>query len=162
MNVYSHKLSGGDTQLTHFQGNPVRYLSASRQDLLCFCYDGEIYTQQPGNDAKKVDIRIVNDLKPKDVIRELTSSGASSVVVSPKGKEIAFILNNDVYVTSLEYKTTKQITDTPERERTVDFREDGRALAYDSERDGVWSIYQTELMDKDEKNFSYSTWRSVR
>ena len=157
LNVYSHKLSGGDTQLTHFQGNPVRYLSASRQDLLCFCYDGEIYTQQPGNDAKKVDIRIVNDLKPKDVIRELTSSGASSVVVSPKGKEIAFILNNDVYVTSLEYKTTKQITDTPERERTVDFREDGRALVYDSERDGVWSIYQTELMDKDEKNFSYST-----
>lgn len=157
LNVYVHKLSGGDTQLTHFQGNPVRYLSASRQDLLCFCYDGEIYTQQPGSDAKKVDIRIVNDLKPRDVIRELTNSGASSVVVSPKGKEIAFILNSDVYVTNLEYKTTKQITDTPERERVVDFREDGRALVYDSERDGIWSIYQTELADKDEKNFSYST-----
>ncbi len=157
LNVYSRQMSGSESQLTHFQGNPVRYLSASQEDLLCFCYDGEIYTLQPGSEARKVDIRIVNDLKPRDVIRNLTTSGASSVVVSPKGKEVAFILNNDVYVTNLEYKTTKQITDTPERERTVDFREDGRALVYDSERDGIWSVYQTELVDKDEKNFSYST-----
>ena len=157
LNVYSHKFNGQDNQLTHFTGNPVRYLSSSRSEELCFCYDGEIYTMSPGSEPKKVNVTINNDREPRDLIRRLTSSGASSVVVSPKGKEVAFILNNDVYVTNIEYNTTKQITDTPERERTVDFREDGRALVYDAERNGIWSIYQTEIVDDDEKNFSYST-----
>ena len=35
--------------------------------------------------------------------------------------EVAFVLRGDVYVTSVEYKTTKQITNTPCQERTVDF-----------------------------------------
>ena len=36
-----------------------------------------------------------------------------------------------VYVTSVEYNTTKQITDTPEQERSIDFSPDGRSLVAD-------------------------------
>ena len=159
LNVYARSLAdGADKQLTNFKGNPVRYLSASRDGRLCFSYDGELYTMNAsGGEPTRLDITIQNDARPLDLIRRLTVNGARNVCVSPKGKEIAFILNDDVYVTNLEYATTKQITDTPERERTVDFREDGRALVYDSERGGIWSIYQTELTKKDESEFAYCT-----
>lgn len=158
LNVYRRNLqSRSDEQITRFVGNPVRYLSVASNGTLCYAYDGSIYTQHPGGEPQKLSVSIQNDSQPRNLIRTLTSRGARSVVVSPQGKEVAFILNDDVYVTDMEYNTTKQITDTPERERKVDFRNDGRALVYDSERNGVWSIFQTELVLKEENRFAYST-----
>ena len=66
-------------------------------------------------------------------------------------------MHGDVYVTSIEYRTTKQITNTPEQERYIDFSPDGRTIIYDSERNGVWQIYATTIKDKDEKQFAYAT-----
>ncbi len=159
LNVYRRTLDGGgtDTRLTSYKGNPVRYLSASDNGTLCYSYDGELYTLVPGQKPVKVNISIVQDELESKMTQVLRSGGASQVAVSPKGKEIAFIMDGDVYVTSLDYSTTRQITDTPERERTVDFAPDGRSLVYDSERNGVWQIYRTSLSNKDEKNFTYCT-----
>ena len=63
----------------------------------------------------------------------------------------------DVYVTSVEYKTTKQITNTPEQERDINFAPDGRSIVYASERNGLWQIYQVSLNKKEEKQFTYAT-----
>ncbi len=79
------------------------------------------------------------------------------MAVSPKGKEVAFIMNGDVYVTTLDFATTKQITETPERERNVDFRADGRAIVYDSERGGIWSLYESEIANDKEPVMTYCT-----
>ena len=76
---------------------------------------------------------------------------------SIKNKEIAFILHGDVYVTNIDYKTTKRITNTPEQERNLDFSPDGRSLVYSSERNGVWQIYRSTIKNKDEKQFAYAT-----
>ena len=65
-------------------------------------------------------------------------------------------MHGDVYVTSVEYQTTKQITDTPEQERDIDFAPDGRSIVYASERDGVWQIYMAGLENKDDGLFCYS------
>ena len=69
---------------------------------------------------------------------------------------MAFILRGDVYVTSVEYKTTKQITDTPEQERNIDFSPDGRSIVYASERNGLWQIYRASLVNKEDKLFTYA------
>ena len=158
-NIFRKGLAVQDNpvQLTHYKDCPVRFLSASGNDLLCYSYDGEIYTLQPGEEPKKVTVRITRDDMQRDVIRQLRSSGASEISVSPKGNEIAFVMSGDVYVTSIDYKTTKQITDTPQKERTVDFAPDGRSLVYASERNGLWQVFQTSLVKKDEKNFTYAT-----
>ena len=66
-------------------------------------------------------------------------------------------MRGDVYVTSTEYKTTKQITNTPEQERNIDFASDGRSLVYASERNGLWQIYQSSIVNKEEKLFTYAT-----
>ena len=149
-------------QLTHFQGAPVRYLSVSDQGTLCFSYDGGIYTLTPGSEPQRVEVSIVTDKQAEPVRRNKVQQGASGISVSADGRQVAFIMNGDVYVTDVEHKTTRQLTDTPERERTVTFRADGRAVAYDSERDGVWSIYECEIEDDKEKSFAYCTHTNER
>lgn len=157
LNVALRTSDGARKQLTHFQGSPVRYLSVSDQGTLCFSYDGNIYTLVPGGEPKQVNISIISDKQPNPVRKSIVRQGASRVSASPDGKQVAFILNGDVYVTDVEHKTTRQVTDTPERERTVSFRPDGKAVVYDSEREGVWSIYECEIKDDKEKSFAYCT-----
>ena len=157
-NVYQRSLNDEKAkQLTFHKDNPVRFLTASNDGTLCYSCDGSIYTVANGKKSKKVNIEITRDDMQREVIRRLYNSGVSDIAISPKNKEIAFIMQGDVYVTSMDYNTTKQITDTPERERNVDFAPDGRSVVYDSERDGRWQIYQTSIVKKDEKNFTYST-----
>jgi C-terminal processing protease CtpA/Prc/Tol biopolymer transport system component len=79
------------------------------------------------------------------------------MALSPSGKEVAFVLDGNIFVTSVEYGTTRQITSTPEQERWVEFTPDGRSLIYDSERGGKWQIYKATIKDEKEKNFTYAT-----
>lgn len=157
-NVFRRNMDGtGKVQITHYKGNPVRFLTVAGNGTLCYGYDGEVYTLAPGGEPRKVNITITTDQTDKKFDRQIRTSGATEIKVSPGGKEIAFVLHGDVYVTSAEYKTTRQITDTPEQERDIDFSPDGRSIVYSSERNGVWQIYQTKMKNSKEKNFTYAT-----
>uniref|UniRef100_A0AB33JAH3 Tricorn protease homolog n=1 Tax=Prevotella sp. GTC17259 TaxID=3236795 RepID=A0AB33JAH3_9BACT len=157
-NVYRRNIDGsGKQQLTSYKGNPVRFLSRSNDGTLCYGYDGEIYTLREGQQPEKVAVNVVSDRNDIDLDRQTLTRGATEIAVSPSGKEIAFVLHGDVYVTSVEYKTTKQITNTPEQERSIDFAPDGRSIVYASERNGLWQIYQSTIKKKEEKLFTYAT-----
>ncbi len=157
-NVYRRQLDGsGKQQLTHFKGNPVRYLSRANNGTLCFAYDGGLYTLTEGSQPKQLAVTITADEGNDSLYRQVQTWGATEIALSPKNKEIAFVLHGDVYVTSIDYKTTRQITDTPEQERNINFSPDGRSLVYASERNGLWQIYQTSIVKKDEKQFTYAT-----
>jgi len=156
-NVYQNNIGGTARQLTSHKDNPVRFLTVAGNGTLCYGYNGEIYTLREGGEPHRVDITIAVDRSEQELIRQIKRDGATSISVSPSGKEIAFVMHGDVYVTSVEYNTTKQITDTPEQERTIDFSPDGRSIVYDSERGGMWQIYQTSIKNKDEKRFTYAT-----
>ena len=157
-NVFKRNLDGSnEVQLTHHTQHPVRFLSAAQNGLLCYGYDGEIYTVKEGQSPQKVNIRIVTDQTETELAHQIRTSGATEIAVSPNGKEVAFVLHGDVFVTSTDYKTTKQITDTPEQERSIDFSPDGRSIVYASERNGIWQVYQSTLTEKEEKLFTYAT-----
>ena len=157
-NVYKASINGGSpVQITKHEKHPVRFLSRSNNGLLCYGYDGGIYTLKEGEQPKKVNIKVVTDQINRDIIRQIRNNGASQIALSSEGKEVAFILRGDVYVTSTEYKTTRQITNTPEQERNVDFAPDGRSLVYASERNGLWQLYQSQIANKEEKLFTYAT-----
>ena len=159
LNVYKSSIDnpGQTTQLTRFKDNPVRFLSVADNGTLCFSWNGDLYTMADGKEAKKLDITVAKDETENDVEYLTFSAGASSMAVSPDGKEIAVVIRGDVFVTSADYKTTKRITNTPEQERNVSFSKDGRELYYSSERNGHWGIYKTSLTDKKEKRFTYAT-----
>ncbi|MFC2151624.1 S41 family peptidase [Bacteroidota bacterium] len=145
------------TQVTAFENHPVRFLSISNNDVLCFGYDGEIYTKTKNGEPQKVNIKINADYQTNPLEYKKLTSDATEMDVSPDGKEIVFIVRGEVYVTSVDYKTTKRITNTPQQERSVSFSPDGKAILYASERNGSWNLYQTKLQQEEEKNFTLST-----
>lgn len=157
-NVFKRDIDGNSSkQITNHAKHPVRFLTAAANGTLCYGYDGEVYTVKEGATPQKVQISIITDKNDKDLIRQIKQSGATEIALSPDAKEIAFVLRGDIYVTSVEYKTTKQITDTPQQERDINFSPDGRSIVYASERNGLWQIYQASLSKKDEKQFAYTT-----
>ncbi|MUP39549.1 peptidase S41 [Labilibaculum sp. 44] len=145
------------TQISTFEKHPVRFLSISDSNKLCYSWNGEIYTQEEGKAPVKLEVAIAIDSKENEVSFEKLSSGATEMSVSPNGKEVAFIVRGEVFVTSVEYGTTKRITNTPEQERSVSFSPDGKAILYASERNGSWNLYQTKMTREDETQFANST-----
>lgn len=156
-NIFRNDLTGKNSlQITTHITHPVRFLSSDNDGKLCYGYDGEIYTVKEGATPQKVNIRIISDKVENDLINRLLSNGATDIAVSPEGKEVAFIVRGDVYVTSVEYETTRQVTNTPQQERDLDFSPDGRSLVYSAERQDTWGIYQSSLVRKEDKYFTYA------
>ena len=143
-------------QLTGYNDHPVRFLSRGG-NTLCFGYDGELYTLQPGNDPVKVELRITTqDAMNLDKIISL-KGGVEEMAISPNGKEVAFIARGEVFVTSTEESFTKRLTNTPERERFVSWGPEGKSVVYSSERNGRWSVYQTRRSRAQEPFFYAAT-----
>lgn len=159
MNIWKAPVNNPDdlTQITKFDKHPVRFISIAKDNTLAYTYNGEIYTQSSTGKAQKINIILNTDNKENPVIYNNMRSGASEMAVSPSGKEVAFIARGEVFVTSVNYGTTKRITNTPEQERGVSFSPDGKTLLYASERNGSWNLYQTKVISQVETNFTNST-----
>ncbi len=156
LNIYqapSHDYTAAK-RLTDFKTHPVRFLSCSSNGTLAFTYDGELYAMSQNGKPEKVKIDIVADFP--DELKEISASkGAKGAVASPDGKSVAFLFRGDVYVTSVDYKTTKQISDTPAAETDLVWGNDS-TLYYTSERNGKYNIFRASL-NSDEPDFSHAT-----
>ncbi len=156
-NVYKADFnSSAPIKLTSFTKNPVRFLTTSKNGTLCFTYDGEIYTMKEGQQPQKISIQLATDNQENKLKYMSFTSGIREMSVSPSGKEVVFVARGDVFVASVEYGTTRRITNTPDQERTASFSPDGRSIVYASERNGLWNVYQTSLTRKEDKSFVYA------
>lgn len=157
MNVYSAKLSGDGqpVAVTNFKTHPVRFLSRSNGGTLCFTYDGELYTMADGGKPRKVAITLVDE-NPDETMK-MSIGRPEEIAVSPDGKSVAFISRGEVFVTSADYKTTKQITHTPESESGLSWGHDSKSLYYASERDGKSAIYKATMGHEEDQNFPNAT-----
>ena len=157
-NVYSFPLNTPQEvkAVTTFKTHPVRFLSVSDKGTLCYTYDGELYTQEVNARPQKVKVELVRDNEEQLATLKF-SQGATSASVSPDGKQVAFIVRGDVFVTSTDYATTKQITNTPAKEAAVSFAPDNRTLVYASERTGNWQLYTAKITRKEDSNFPNAT-----
>ena len=157
-NVHKMSLAGGpDRQLTRFKGMPVRFLSASTDGAMCFGFDGQIYIMRDGEQPHRVSIVLATDAKANSERVVAVTGGAREMIVSPTGKEVAFLFRGDVFVTSVEGGITKRITSTPEAETGLSFSPDGKSIAYASERNGRWGIYEARRTRPEEPYFYAST-----
>ena len=130
--------------VTQFKTHPVRFLSRAENGTMAFTCDGEIYTLGAGSSKPdKVAVDIKGDFP--DELRKIGGSrGATGAVASPNGKLVAFLYRGDVFVTPVDYATTKQISDTPEAESDLTWGNDS-TLYYTSERDGKANIYRATI-----------------
>ena len=151
-NVFRSSVShpGQVSQVTFFEQDPVRFLSVAQNGDIAYSHNGDLYVGD-----KKLDITLSRDEDQRE-INPMTLRNASAIAVSPNGKEIALVIRGDVFVTSVDYVTTRRITNTAEQERGVSFSKDGRELYYAAERNGCWSIYKSSLTRKDDKYFTYA------
>ena len=157
-NLYKTALqSKNERQLTQFKNNPVRHLTASKDNTLCFTYDGEIYTLKEGSEPRKVAIQIYNDGRQGTEKNVSVNGNVKEFVLSPNGKEIAFVTRGEIFVTSAEGGLTKRITNTPQQERMIQWSPDGKSLYYSAERNDNWDIYKTTITRAEEPYFYAST-----
>ncbi len=159
MNVWKKSLNPDSkpVQISFFKKNPVRFLSISNEEKLAYSFNGEIYVQAEHQKPVKLTIYIAkeNNASEKSVGKNIGEM--KEFVLSPDGKEYAFVIHGEIYVASIASGTTKRITHTPQEERWLDFSPDGKTLLYSSERNGSWNIYKTQLVFSDEKYFFRAT-----
>src|SRR5207248_2510395 len=110
-----------------------------------------------GINPQKVKISIKTDIRGNDEKILPINSNVTQTALSPNGKEIAFVVRGEVFVTSVETGITKRITNTPQQERSVVFSPDGRSLYYSTERGNSWDIYKASIERKEEPYFYTST-----
>jgi len=158
-NIHKRALEGSAAakQITDFSTHAVRSLSASDDGVLCFSYDGEIYTVREGAQPQKIAIELRTQSVSNSNSYISINGGVREMSIAPNGKEIAFITRGEVFVTSVDGKFTKRITNSPEQERFVQFAPDGKSIVYASERDGRWQIFKAEKARSEEPFFFAST-----
>jgi Tol biopolymer transport system component/C-terminal processing protease CtpA/Prc len=158
-NIYKAPLQQkiAEQQLTSFTTNPVRHLSVSNSNTLCFTQDGDIYTLANGGTPKKLSIQIYNDGRQNVEKNVPVNGNVGEFALSPNGKEIAFVTRGEIFVTSVDGAQTKRITNTPQQERMVSWSADGKTLIYAAERNDNWDIYTTSIVRKEEPYFYAAT-----
>lgn len=156
-NVCSFELSNPSvvTKITDFTTHPVRFLSLANTGKMAFTYDGAIYTMANAQASPK---RLTIDV-PTDALADFAKIDVKpqGAVASPDGKMVAFLSRGDVFVTSVEYATTVQVTHSAAAERHLSWGADNRSLYYTSERSGHKNIYKATITRKDDPNFANAT-----
>ena len=140
-NVYASSVRHpSPRQLTFFKNNPVRFLSISRDQTLCFGYDGDIYSKKLNAPPAKVRITIDEpDTKDEALI---PIGEVKETAAAPNGKEVAFVFRGDIFLGNREDSLVRPLTQTPGEEAGPNWSPDGRRLIYAAERDGHWKIIE--------------------
>jgi Tol biopolymer transport system component/C-terminal processing protease CtpA/Prc len=156
-NVHSFPLNNPSQikQVTDFKVNPLRFLSIDNSGTLCYWYDGEIYTQKVDGKPQKLKVNIVEENKNNEILA--LTSGAIARTVSQDGKQVASVMRGEIFVSSVDYKYTKRITNSPAQDNMPDFAPDGKSLVYASEKSGVWSLYIAKIKREEEPYFFNAT-----
>ena len=158
-NVWKSSLAHPDKSvaITKFTKNPVRFLTRSKNGTMAFSYDGQLYTMNAGGEPTKLNVRIGAD--GRDSIEKIVpvNGGFTETSLSPNGKEFAFGFRGEIFVSSIDGKIVKRITNTPEHERSVSFSPDGRSLVYAAEKNNNWNVYTVSINRKQEPYFFTST-----
>ncbi|EDP70580.1 putative Tricorn-like protease [Flavobacteriales bacterium ALC-1] len=156
INVYQSSLSNPNEtiQISDFKMHPVRHLSTSNTGVLCYSFNGQIYTQIPGEKPKLITVDVSGDTSLLQNELLFVNGGVREMKPSPNGKELIFIYRGDVFATSVDGSLTRRLTNTPEQERSIDISADGRTIVYAGERNNSWNLYTQTLSNKDEKYFT--------
>jgi Tol biopolymer transport system component len=158
-NVHKFGLSNPSKveQITRFQLHPVRFLSIAKNGTLCYTHHGDLYTQTLNGTPNKLNVSYLISAKTNNELVIPVSGNVSEMAVSPNGKEIAYIVRGEVFVSSVEGEFTKRVTSTSAQERFISFAPDGKSIIYASQRDSKWGVYRASKLRESEPYFFAAT-----
>jgi len=149
-NLWEHDLTTGNgRQLTHFTDDSVVQprLSADGSTLVFrHLFDLHVLRPASGKPAEKINIVTSAD-RQREKLERRTLSSATAAAFTSDGLEIAFIAGGDVWVMDTELKEPKQVTRTPEEERSVVFSPDNNSLCFVSDAGGKTEIIKATRGD---------------
>jgi len=150
LNVWKLDLaSGEESQLTHFDGDPVRDLSVADDGTLAFSNGGRIHVLKAGETvAKPIEILTLEQRAGRH--DNLRAETVQDFISSPDGQFFAMLAYADVFLQDAAGQF-RQVTSTPGQERDITFSPDGSMLAYAAMRDHQWGIYAVDLHGEDEQ-----------
>ncbi len=152
-NLWTLPLKGQAKQLTNFTDGRVLWANIS--------YDGKQIVfernfricQMNTDNGKAAEVPITLRGTAANPLSERTnlSSQIREFSLAPDGKKVAFAARGEIFAaSSKEAGEAVRITNTAAPESFVAWSPDSRKLVYDSERDGVMSIYQYDFATETE------------
>ncbi len=160
VNVWYQQVAGGLAEpVTLMSGADVRDFSVSADgQTLAFTHWDEIYVLNPADKrARALAIRTAEDAAQNQTTLQMLTSNASEAAVSPDEKEIALVVQGDLFVIQTEEnRATRHVLASPAREREVTWAPDGKALYFVSDREGQEDIYRASSGEEPAKALSDS------
>ena len=135
-----------ERQLTEFEDDSVVFPCISRDgSTIVFRHLFDFYRFRPGKDAAptRIEIRNTGDSVTPPTERRVLDQ-ATDVAFSDDGLEIAFITGGDLWVMDTELREPRQVTDTPEEERSPVFSPEGDCILFSSDKAGRSDIWRAK------------------
>ncbi len=153
-NLYAMELATRRTRpLTRFKGDGVRFPQISANGKVVTFEQGmEIWRLElPNGTPEPIPLTIPahDERGVQEEVRTFTGN-LSEYAVAPSGKEVAFIVRGEVFVTRFpDGGVTRNLSESVEPESGLTWSADSRALIFSSERDGQRDLY---LVTSDDPN----------
>ncbi|MCC6127381.1 MAG: PD40 domain-containing protein [Pirellulales bacterium] len=151
LNLRLHDMeTGEDRQLTEFADDSVLMPCISRDgSTIVFRHLFDFYRCRPGDGKppEKLALACETDPPSAPVVRR-TLQSATAVSFSADGLEVAFIAGGDLWVMDTELCKPRQITATPEEERSPAFAPDGKSILFVSDQSGQSDLWRAAPADK--------------
>jgi tricorn protease len=142
-NIWSVVSDGsGLKPITTFRQEDVKWLSvAGRAPLAAYEREFGIWvTDLNTGDSRRVPIEAPSETKENRFFF-VNNDSISEYRLSPDGKKIAAVVRGDIFVLSTEGEYARNITNTPWRERDVDWDKESKNLVYVSDVDANPDLY---------------------
>lgn len=150
-NLWSVAASGGTPrQRTTFTGEGIRDPAISQDgSLIAFERGYAIWTHDTASGTSApLNIQVPGDALANDAEWRTRTSGASSFSIATDKDALAFVVDGEVWVRDLDRAESHRVTNTPQRESSVVWVDDGNALLYVSDRSGqdqLWLARPTDF-----------------
>ncbi len=102
----------------------------------------------------RIEIDVTGDSKERPEITRIISEGNEMASWSPDSKEIAFALQNDIWIMPANGGKARQITSGVAKDQWPRFSPDGKFLAYCSNKSGNDDIFIRDLTNDDERQLT--------
>lgn len=159
-NLWEHDpVTGSGRMLTHFPDDSIVQPAISADgSTIVFRHLFDLYTFKPASaqPPKRLEIVSASEI-PREARERRVLSTATQVAFSNDGLEVAFVAGGDVWVMDTELREPKQVTNTPEEERSVTFTPAGDALLFVSD-----SGDRTEIVRATRSDSASYWWRNSK